>query len=168
MNDRTARLDLPLIIPGQAGKENAHNEALTRLDMVVQPVVVSVGTITPPETPLPGQAWIVGATPDGAWANHPFAIAGWTAGGWRFVDAREGISASVSTEKVVARYIDGAWTVGELRATRLFIDGVASIGVAQTAVPDPAVGANIDVESRSSIGTILSVLRFHGLIQGAG
>lgn len=56
MTDTTARLGLPLIVPGQAGKEIAHNEALTLLAALVQPVVVAVGLDTPPTDPVPGEA----------------------------------------------------------------------------------------------------------------
>jgi hypothetical protein len=38
----SARLALPLLAAGQAGKEVTHNEALTRLDMLVQPAVAGI------------------------------------------------------------------------------------------------------------------------------
>ena len=35
----TPRFGLPLLAPGQAAKELTHNEALSLLDLLVQPVV---------------------------------------------------------------------------------------------------------------------------------
>lgn len=43
----TARLKLPFLVPGQAQKELFHNEALQIIDMLVQPVVASVGLRQP-------------------------------------------------------------------------------------------------------------------------
>ena len=40
-DDSTARLALPFLAPGQAQKELYHNEALSRLDLLVQTVVLS-------------------------------------------------------------------------------------------------------------------------------
>ena len=43
MADTSARLNLPLLAPGQAQKELYHNEALTLIDLAVQASVVTVG-----------------------------------------------------------------------------------------------------------------------------
>jgi len=168
MDDTTARLDLPLIAPGQAGKEITHNEALSRLAILVQPIVMTVGVTTPPPDPLPGQAWIVGAAAEGIWAGHDLAIAGWTDGGWRFVSPEEGMTAWVVADQLAARFLEGDWRIGELRGRQLFIDGSASIGAPQPAIADPVGGTNIDLESRSSIAGILDALRYHGLVERGG
>ena len=64
--DHTSRLDLPFIMGGQALKHITHNEALQRLDALVQPVVESAAVTTPPTTPLPGEAYLVPAGASGA------------------------------------------------------------------------------------------------------
>ena len=73
----TARSRLPMLEAGQAPKEMTVNEALARLDLLVQTGVVAVGIDTPPATPAEGQAWIVGGAPTGAWTAQPRALAGW-------------------------------------------------------------------------------------------
>ncbi len=97
MSDATARFALPFIAAGQAQKEVFHNEALTRVDVLLQPVVEAVGLDAPPASPATGQCWVVGAAPTGAWAGQAQSIAAWTEGGWRFV------APLVATSAVVAR-----------------------------------------------------------------
>lgn len=160
----SARLALPLLAAGQAGKELTHNEALTRLDMLVQPAVIGIGGNTPPQAPQPGQCWIVGATPTGAWSGRAGAIAGWTAGGWRFVAARAGLCARhlPSGETAVCDGI--GWQTGEVRATSLVVDGVQVVGARGPAITVPSSGATIDAELRACVEAILIMLRKHGLI----
>lgn len=88
--DQTARLDLPFIISGQALKHITHNDALERLDALVQPVVEAMSLSTPPMSPLPGEAWVVPAGAGGAWAGHGDEIAAFQSGAWRFFDPATG------------------------------------------------------------------------------
>lgn len=88
--DHTARLDLPFIMAGQALKHITHNEALERLDALVQPIVQSCILAEPPVAPLPGEAWIVPEAAGGAWAGHGDEIAAFQSGAWRFYDPAEG------------------------------------------------------------------------------
>lgn len=88
--DHTARLDLPFIMAGQALKHITHNDALEKLDALVQPIVQSRLLTTPPTTPLPGEAWIVPSSATGAWAGHGDEIAAFQSGAWRFYDPAEG------------------------------------------------------------------------------
>jgi len=119
----TPRLAMPLLAAGQAGKELAHNEALFRLDMLVQPAVVGVGTDVPPLAPTVGQCWIVGSSPSGAWAGQAGAIACWTAGGWRFAMPVEGYAVwCISSVKPVS-YHGGLWHEGDVFGSRVVIDG---------------------------------------------
>lgn len=160
----TARLAMPLLAAGQAGKELTHNEALARLDMLVQPAVEAIGTNNPPAAPLAGQCWVVGTTPTGAWDGHGSALAGWTDGGWRFVMPREGFSAwCISTAKPIA-YHNGLWQEGDVVAERLIVDGLRVVGARAAAIADPAGGTGADAPARTAITAILGALRQHGLI----
>lgn len=163
-DDETARLALPLLSAGQAQKELTHNEALTVLDLLAQPVVVAVGIDMPPDTPLPGQCWIVGVAPDGLWTGYANHFAGWTTGGWRLVAPVDGMLAWSIADVAEARFRDGAWEVGSVRGTRLEIGGIQLVGSQQPAIADPAGGAAPDAEARTAIAAILAALRGHGLI----
>ena len=161
----TPRLGLEQIQPGQAQKELSHNEALARLDLLVQPVVETVAIDDPPSAPVPGQAWIVGTAPTGGWAGHAGALAGWTDGGWRFVAPFEGLSAWSGEGAAIARFSGGAWEVGVVRGTRVDIDGERIVGPRQGAIGEPEGGTIVDAEARSAIAAILAMLRTHGLIE---
>lgn len=84
------RLSLPYLQAAQAQKHVTHNEALERLDVLVQLTVESFAENTPPPLPEEGQVWVVGSSPTGAWAAQPGALAAWANGGWLFVDPRPG------------------------------------------------------------------------------
>ncbi len=163
-DERSPRLAMPLLQPGQAQKENDHNEALALLDIATQAVVRAVGVDGPPADPAPGDCWIVGSSPVGAWAGRAGALAGWTAGGWRFVAPSEGMTAWSVADGVGARYESGAWLLGEVNATRVAIGGVQVLGARAAAIPDPAGGGVIDGEARAALNAMLAAMRHHGLI----
>jgi len=162
----TARLAMPLLAPGQAGKELTHNEALTRLDMLVQPAVVAIGANNPPATPVSGQCWVVGAAPSGAWIGHAAELAGWTEGGWRFVVPGEGFDAwCISSAKPIA-YRNGVWHEGDVFADRVMVGGQRVVGARAAAIAAPAGGTVVDEGARQAITAVLVALRQHGLIAG--
>jgi Protein of unknown function (DUF2793) len=164
MTDTSDRLALPLIAPGQAQKEMTHNEALARLDIMVQPVVQAVAPAFVPVSPTLGQCWIVGVGATGAWSGHDGALAAWTAGGWRFVTAFEGMTAwSIADAMIVIRR-GATWLIGQVNAQQIRINNVPLLTVQQSAIATPAGGSLIDGESRAAIAAILSALRTHGLI----
>lgn len=132
--DHSARLDLPFIMQGQAQKHITHNEALLRLDALVQPVVESASITTPPTLPLPGEAWIVPTGATGAWSGHVDEIAAWQANGWSFYDPAPG------------------WQVFD-RATvslRIF-SGTAWVPVASTGAGLPSLGVNTSADTTNRL-----------------
>ena len=123
----TPRLTLPMLQPGQAQKEMYHNEALARLDIAVQPAVMTAGENIPPGDPEPGQAWILGSAPTGDWSGNAKAVAGWTEAGWRFLAPREGMTAWVVEDAGFALFSGGSWSVGVAHG-RLIVDGEQVVG----------------------------------------
>ena len=160
----TARWGLPLLAAGQAQKEMTVNEGLARLDLLAQADVVAVGLDTPPDAPAEGQAWIVGGAPTGRWTGQAHALAGWTAGGWRFLAPREGLAVWSAADGCFANYAAGAWRLGRLSGARLEIDGVQVVGGQVAAISGPVGGAVTDVEARAALTAVLQALRAHGLI----
>ncbi|WP_010546078.1 DUF2793 domain-containing protein [Sphingomonas elodea] len=159
----TPRLALPLLAPGQAQKEMTHNEALVRIDIAVQASVVAELAV-PPAAPTPGQCWLVGSAPQGAWSGNTAAIAGWTDGGWRFVAPAEGMRIWIVAEGAFALFSQGVWYHGRTYG-RLFIGGDQVVGPREPNVAEPAGGVTVDAEARAAITAVLQTLRRHGLIE---
>ncbi len=148
MDTMTDRLALPLIAPGQAQKEVAHNEALTLLDLAVHAAVEGAPRNDPPTAPSVGRCWIAGAAPTGAWVGHAHALAGWTGGGWRFVAARPGMTAWDAGTGTLLRWAGaGGWVGGGASAA-------------------PAGGTTVDAEARAAIARLTAAMQTHGLITG--
>lgn len=164
MPDATARFALPLIAPGQAQKELFHNEALARVDALVQASVVAVSVNDPPVAPGPGQCWIVGDAPSGAWAGQPHALAVWTDGGWRMIAPLAGMVAWSVADGVFARFDGAVWSLGDVVARRLRVGGVPVVGLQQPQISAPLGGTTVDGEARAALSAILAALRAHGLI----
>ncbi|WP_062346129.1 DUF2793 domain-containing protein [Novosphingobium sp. CCH12-A3] len=139
----TSRLGLPLLFAGQAQKETTVNEALALLDLCVAGSVQGVLN-DPPTAPVIGQAWIVGANPTGPFANHANAIAGWTEGGWRFVQPVIGMRC-YDLQNSSYRLFDGSWTLA-------------------TAPASPQGGAVVDAEARAAIAALIEMLTVTGTI----
>lgn len=161
---RTARLGMPMLQPGQAQKELYHNEALALIDLALHATVTAIGLDIPPASPTPGASWIIGAAPTGAWAGAAHQLAGWTAGGWRFVVPTEGMTAWSIADGLEARFVGGAWIIGEAQAARLKIGGVQVVGAQQPDIAVPSGGTTIDAEARTALALILGALSVHGLI----
>lgn len=141
----TPRLALPLLAAGQAQKEITHNEALALVDLAMAPLVEAVGLDAAPPSPVAGEQWIVGAAPVGAWIGQAGSVAGWTGGGWRFVQLPVG---AVVTERATMR----RWT----RNSTAWVPpgSVSAVGG----------GANIDVECRAQLAAVISALVAQGLM----
>jgi Protein of unknown function (DUF2793) len=165
MTETSDRFHLPLLAAGQAQKELTHNEALAMADILVHPVVQSVGPATIPAAPVPGQSWIVGASPTGAWAGQAGKIVNWTSGGWRFVAPIEGMRVWSINDSMFLRFEAGLWALGIETATKLKIGGNQVVGARQAAILAPTGGTIVDIEARAAIALILGALRNHGLIQ---
>ncbi|WP_343525769.1 DUF2793 domain-containing protein [Sphingomonas sp.] len=164
MTDSTPRWTLPLLAAGQAQKEMTHNEALTLLDLVVQPCIESVGLNAPPADPQAGQAWIVGDTPQADWRDHAGHLAGWTEGGWRFLAPRPGLSAWSRADQCRCEWDGTAWRTGRVVGREFLIEGKKVIGAQRPAIAFPVGGQVTDNEARNALESVIEVLRGHGLI----
>lgn len=142
----TPRLALPLLFAGQSQKETTVNEALVLTDLLLNASVE--GTLaTPPATPLSGQAWIVGASPTGAFAGHARQIAAWTDGGWRFVTPFQGMIVQDRARNCAARYTTD-WQYAVAPAL-------------------PTGGTVVDSQARSTISALVTLLVSAGISSAA-
>jgi hypothetical protein len=122
MPDETTILSLPLILPAQAQKHVTHNEALLKLDLMVQLAVINRTLTTPPALPTIGDRHIVAAGATGPWVGQAGRIALYTEAGWQFTQPLNGWQAYVMAESQMAFFngltwialSDGPFTVGQL------------------------------------------------------
>ena len=145
--DNTPRLSLPHIVSGQALKHITHNEALGRLDALVQPVVEAATLAVPPASPLAGEAWLVPAGAGGAWAGHGREIAAWQGGAWRFFEPAAG------------------WQVYDRQAGALkLFSGTDWVAIAApgAGLPQLGVNASADAVNRLAVAAPASLFTHEG------
>lgn len=94
----TPRLLLPLLAAGQAQKHVTHNDALIRLDGLINLTVDSRTETAPPALPTELSAYIVPAGGTGAFAGRTDQVALFEDGGWTFLVPRAGWQAWVIDE----------------------------------------------------------------------
>lgn len=141
----TVRLELPMLMAGQAQKEVTHNEALMLVDAALAPLVESVGSNAPPPSPTEGRQWIVGGAPTGAWLGAAGALATWTGAGWRFVQLPLGAVVTVREGLIRWRRLAEGW-------------------VAPSSVSGASGGATIDSECRAQLSALIDALSAQGLL----
>lgn len=107
--DHSANLDLPYLMPSQAQKHITHNEALARLDAVVQLAVLDRHLTAPPGSSADGDRYIVAAAATGAWTGWDLSIAGYHAGAWHRFDPLPGWLCWIDDEAMLAYWTGSAW-----------------------------------------------------------
>ena len=140
----TPRFALPLLAPAQAQKEMFHNEALTLIDALIDPVLEGWGIDLPPANALPGQCWGVGPAPSGEWTGQPGALAVATAGGWRLIAVPDGFAARSAGDGGLVVKSPTGWSVVPV-------------------VPTPSGGSVVDQECRAALATLLGALAAVGI-----
>lgn len=160
----TPRLALGHISPGQMQKEIAHNSALERIDMAVQPVVEGSSVSAPPSGAVVGECYLVSSTATGAWEGHDGALAMLGDGGWIFLDPFEGLAVFDRSSGSLVRYVGGSWSAEILRGALLDANGSQVVGDRQASVAIPSGGSTKDTQARTAISEILDRLLAHGLI----
>ncbi|MFN3930337.1 MAG: DUF2793 domain-containing protein, partial [Brevundimonas sp.] len=132
-DDQTARLGLPYLAAGQMQKHVTLNEALTRLDALVQTAVVSRTVQTQPADPPDGALYILPPGAAGAaWAGRPEgALIRAEAGGWTVVAAPDGLVVLVADAGELIVRDGGAWA--PLGARLGALQQLSRLGIGTTA-----------------------------------
>jgi len=128
MSDTTVNLEMPYILPSQAQKHVTHNEALQRLDAIVQ-LTFSATLAAPPATPEEGECFAITAPASGEWSGRGGRIAMWQDGAWLYLVPRAGWRAwDVSSNTLLVHDGEG-WTPAPLPAN----SACQTLGVSTTA-----------------------------------
>lgn len=134
--DATPNLDLPYIMGAQAQKHVTHNEAIRKLDALVQLTVLDRDLTEPPVSPSNGDRYIVAAGGSDAWADHDLEIAAFQDGAWAFYPPAEGWIAWLADESALVAWSGAAWVDA---------GGVASVN------PTSLVGVNTTADSTNRL-----------------
>lgn len=109
MSEMTHRLGLPLIAAGQAQKHVPVNEALVRLDLLVQSAVESRTLNVPPVGAVDGSRYLVASGGVAEWTGHDGQLAVLDAGGWSFLEPRQGWLVWVVAEQMLCVFDADGW-----------------------------------------------------------
>lgn len=106
----TPHLQATLVETAQAQKEVTVNEALVRLDALLNTGIIDRDLNAPPGSPTYGDVYIVGSAPTGAWAGKAGQIAYFDQL-WRFIPPRAGLCLWVNDEQALCRHNGTLWEV---------------------------------------------------------
>lgn len=105
----THNFALPLLASNQAQKHVTMNEALTRLDALSAPSVLSADLTTPPESPAENDAYVIPVAASEAWAGHENELAFFSNGGWSFATPKAGWRVWVTERGEAIVFSGDAW-----------------------------------------------------------
>ena len=148
MPDTSATLSLPYLMPAQAQKHVTHNDALDRLDLVVQLVVSEFDAANPPTNATEGDCYAIGQTPTGDWVGNAEQLAVFQNGGWVYVIPQNGWLATTESGDI-RLYSGGTWVDARNQA-------------ALHNLPELGINASADSTNRLSISSDAVLLNHAG------
>lgn len=104
----THHLGITLVETSQAQKEVTVNEALSKMDAVLNTGAKDKDLATPPGSPANGDVYIVAASATGAWSGQSGKLAYYDSG-WKFITPREGMTLWVNDEDKIYSYNGSSW-----------------------------------------------------------
>ena len=115
----TANLALPLLAAAQSQKHVTHNEALLRLDALIQIAVLAMAQNAPPAAPNAGDRYIIGAAPSADFSGQAGRIASYDGSAWRFLAPKAGWVIFNVTDSLIYAYDGTNWRTLSDRITQL-------------------------------------------------
>lgn len=106
----TPHLGMTLVEQSQSQKEVTINEALGRIDALLNTGALDKDLAAPPGSPATGDLYIVAASPTGAWAGKAGQLAYYDQV-WRFFVPREGMTLWVNDEDKLYSYTGSSWAL---------------------------------------------------------
>lgn len=129
--------------------------ALQRLTVLPWIPIISISLSAPPASPVPGDTYVIAASPTGSWSGHAGKVAEYTLAGWAIIAPPDGHGVSLPDGKVYVRiagvYVEflATETLAGLsrKATQAEVDAAANVN----AYIGPTVLANALQTHRSLI-----------------
>ena len=135
---------LPFLAVAQAYKEITHNEALTRIDALLHPVIEGLAAVPPVLLVSDaGQSWLITEGSAGEWQGRNGQIGYWTGGSWRYIEPIESMRI-------------------RNRATATDLVRIGNEWIVAPVISNPQAGTVIDVEARAAIMSVLSHFKMIG------
>lgn len=151
---QTPNLKLPYIMPGQALKYITHNEALLRLDELVQLTAISQQSSPPMATEI-GESYIVESGASGDWDGFDGFIARRIRGEkWDMIEPSTGWVCFLESVQMLYVYYDSDW-----HSTQTSSESVSYLGVNATAdfVNRLAVKSEAALFDHAGMGHVLKI-----------
>ncbi|MCF3934450.1 DUF2793 domain-containing protein [Acuticoccus sp. M5D2P5] len=167
-------LELPYVEAAQAQKHVTVNDALRRIDAIVQLSVADRSRTSPPGAPSEGDRHIVAPGASGAWSGEARSVAAYADGAWVFFEPKPGWIAFVEAEEAIVYYDGSAWEIlaaaddfevasklginGAADATnRLVVNAEASLFAPDNTQPVPTGDVRVKV-TKTAAGDVASHL----------
>ncbi|WP_368185838.1 DUF2793 domain-containing protein [Aestuariibius sp. HNIBRBA575] len=147
MSEVSSRLELPYLLPSQAQKHVTHNEALQRLDGLVQLTLMSFDADTPPGPPNDGDAHFVGSSPTGAWLGQAGMLAIWDNTNWTFTAPLAGWLAWDVGNQAFVVFDGSSW-----QDLPVILENVSGIGIQSTSDATNRLSVSSDASLFSHAG----------------
>ncbi|MFK7902301.1 MAG: DUF2793 domain-containing protein, partial [Nitratireductor sp.] len=151
----TPNLTLPYILPSQAQKHVTHNEAIRRLDAVVQISALSRSISQPPLEPEEGVRYIVGENAQGEWQGHEEKLAIFQDAVWQFLVPKVGWLVWVQDDEELLVNTDTGWLVvnGGSGSSADILQNLQLLGVNSTADETNKLSVASDATLLSNAGS---------------
>jgi hypothetical protein len=149
----TPNLGLTYLAAAQAQKHVTVNEALRRLDALVQIAVLDRDLAAPPPAPPDGARYLVAAAATGAWAGKGGEIAAFQDGAWAFLAPKPGWLVFVADEPSLLVRAGAAWI---------------EVSPAASTVPKLGILATADATNRLSVKSNAALFSHDDLTPGSG
>lgn len=173
MTDATANLALPYLLPSQAQKHVTHNEALQRLDALVQ-LVIAGAPSSPPADAAEGECYWPTAPATGDWVGKEGKLAFRQDRAWIFITPRPGWRAFDLARGQLVVFADGTWsdvplpasTAVEMLGVNTGADGYNRLAVAADASLFSHAGHGHQMKINKAAATDTASLLFQSGWQG--
>tara|TARA_R110000787_G_scaffold42303_10_gene104008 strand:+ start:785 stop:1408 length:624 start_codon:yes stop_codon:yes gene_type:complete len=151
----TTQLSITHLVESQASAEVSINDALNKLDAVIQLSVKDRHLTAPPASPAEGDRYIPAATATGLWAGHEGKILVYLTG-WVAIVPRQGFKVWVEDENLDMHYTGTAWVCRE----------VASIAASTTQTQAAGTVITTEITRISSVITTGDAVTLPPAIEG--
>ena len=137
----TTHLGITLVDQSQSQKEVTVNEALIRIDAILNNGAKSKTVSTPPSSPASGDLYIVGPSPTGAWSGQANMLVYFDQV-WQFITPNTGMFVWVNDVSLIYTYNGSSWVASILGEANT----MSNLG-AGTGIYAAKAGVNLELKS---------------------